>query len=78
MFVVFGGGASWTVYPPLSTSGHPGYSVDLVFLVLHCAGISSILGGINFICTVKNLRSASISLGHIRLFVWSVLLQFSY
>jgi cytochrome c oxidase subunit 1 len=34
--------------------------------------LSSILGGINFICTVKNLRRASISLSHISLFVWSV------
>jgi len=43
-----------------------------VIFSLHCAGTSSILGGINFICTVKNLRSAPISLGHIRLFIWSV------
>jgi len=39
---------------------------------LHCAGLSSILGGINFIRTTKNLRSRSISLEHIRLFVWTV------
>jgi cytochrome c oxidase subunit 1 len=44
----------------------------LVIFSLHCAGLSSILGGINFICTVKNLRRASISLSHISLFVWSV------
>jgi len=71
-FVDSGGGTSWTVYPPLSTIGHPGSSVDLVIFRLHFAGISSILGGINFICTVKNLRSRSISLEHINLFVWSV------
>lgn len=34
--------------------------------------MSSILGGINFIATVKNLRSSSISLEHISLFVWTV------
>jgi cytochrome c oxidase subunit 1 len=39
---------------------------------LHFAGISSILGGINFMSTVKNLRSISISVEHIGLFVWTV------
>ena len=39
---------------------------------LHCAGLSSILGGINFMCTTKNMRSSSISLEHMRLFVWAV------
>lgn len=52
--------------------GHIGGSVDLVIFRLHCAGVSSILGGINFICTVKNLRSVSLSLEHISLFVWSI------
>jgi len=68
-FVDIGGGTSWTIYPPLSTLGHAGSCVDLVIFSLHCAGISSILGGINFMCTVKNLRSSSISLEHISLFV---------
>ena len=71
-FVDIGCGTSWTVYPPLSTLGHPGRSVDLAIFSLHCAGLSSILGGINFICTTKNLRSRSISLEHISLFVWTV------
>nr|YP_009059442.1 cytochrome c oxidase subunit I [Philometroides sanguineus]AIN37103.1 cytochrome c oxidase subunit I [Philometroides sanguineus] len=65
-------GTSWTVYPPLSTSGHPGSSVDLAIFSLHCAGVSSILGGINFMTTIKNMRSASISLEHLPLFVWTV------
>jgi cytochrome c oxidase subunit 1 len=47
--------------------------VDLAIFSLHCAGVSSILGGINFITTVKNLRSSRISLEHISLFVWTVL-----
>nr|YP_009243332.1 cytochrome c oxidase subunit I [Heterakis beramporia]AMR36299.1 cytochrome c oxidase subunit I [Heterakis beramporia] len=67
-----GCGTSWTIYPPLSTSGHPGSSVDLAIFSLHCAGISSILGGINFMTTTKNLRSSSISLEHMSLFVWTV------
>lgn len=71
-FVDMGCGTSWTVYPPLRTLGHPGRRVDLAIFSLHCAGLSSILGGINFICTTKNLRSSSISLEHIRLFVWTV------
>lgn len=64
-----GCGTSWTVYPPLRTTGHPGRSVDLAIFSLHCAGISSILGGINFMTTTKNLRSSSISLEHMSLFV---------
>lgn len=72
-FVDGGCGTSWTVYPPLSTTGHPGASVDLAIFSLHCAGISSLLGRINFVCTIKNLRSTAVSLEHINLFVWSVL-----
>ena len=71
-FVDIGCGTRWTVYPPLSTLGHPGSSVDLAIFSLHCAGLRSILGGINFMCTTKNLRSRSISLEHISLFVWTV------
>jgi heme/copper-type cytochrome/quinol oxidase subunit 1 len=71
-FVDFGGGTRWTVYPPLRTRAHPGYRVDLVIFSLHCAGLSSILGGINFMCTVKNLRRSSISLSHMSLFIWAV------
>nr|UFQ24442.1 cytochrome c oxidase subunit 1 [Pingus sinensis] len=71
-FVDLGCGTSWTVYPPLSTLGHPGSSVDLAIFSLHCAGVSSILGAINFMTTTKNLRSSSISLEHMSLFVWTV------
>nr|YP_009092396.1 cytochrome c oxidase subunit I [Aphelenchoides besseyi]AII79374.1 cytochrome c oxidase subunit I [Aphelenchoides besseyi] len=70
--VDMGAGTSWVVYPPLSTLGHPGSSVDLAIFSLHCAGISSILGGINFMSTTKNLRSSSISLEHMSLFVWTI------
>ncbi len=57
------------MYPPLSSLGHPGSSVDLAIFRLHFAGIRSILGGINFISTVKNLRSISISVEHLGLFI---------
>lgn len=71
-FVDSGCGTRWVVYPPLSTLGHPGSRVDLAIFSLHCAGLRSILGGINFMSTTKNLRRSSISLEHIRLFVWTV------
>ena len=71
-FVDIGCGTRWTVYPPLSSLGHLSRSVDLAIFSLHCAGLSSILGGINFMCTTKNMRSSSISLEHMRLFVWAV------
>jgi len=67
-----GVGTSWTFYPPLSRIGHPGSRVDVSIFRLHFAGVSSILGGINFICTIKNLRSVSISIEYIGLFVWTV------
>jgi len=47
--------------------------VDLAIFRLHFAGISSILGGINFMSTVKNLRRMSVSIEHMGLFVWTVL-----
>jgi heme/copper-type cytochrome/quinol oxidase subunit 1 len=68
-----GGGTSWTVYPPLRTIGHFGPRVDLVIFGLHCAGVSSIMGGINFMCTVFVSRSQGVSLEHMSLFVWRVL-----
>ena len=73
MVVDTGAGTRWTVYPPLRTLGHPGSSVDLAIFRLHFAGASSILGGINFIRTVKNLRRISVSVEHMGLFVWTVL-----
>jgi cytochrome c oxidase subunit 1 len=69
IFVETGAGTSWTIYPPLRTLGHPNRSVDLAIFRLHCAGVRSILGGINFIATVKNLRSSRVSLEHMSLFV---------
>jgi len=48
--------------------------VDLAIFSLHLAGASSILGAINFITTIINIRSSSINLDSIPLFVWSVLI----
>ena len=69
-----GAGTGWTVYPPLSSKlGHPGMSVDMVIVSLHLAGISSILGAINFITTIFNMRTPSMNLHKMPLFVWAIL-----
>jgi heme/copper-type cytochrome/quinol oxidase subunit 1 len=58
------------VYPPLSHYfAHRGPAVDLAIFSLHLAGISSILGAINFISTILNMRSPSIKIDQIPLFV---------
>jgi cytochrome c oxidase subunit 1 len=71
-FLDLGWGTRWTVYPPLWTFGHVGSSVDFVIFGLHVAGLSSILGSINFLSTIVNVRSFSISFENISLFVWSI------
>lgn len=74
-FAGMGAGTGWTVYPPLAGNlFHSGISVDLAIFSLHLAGASSILGAINFITTIINIRSSSINLDSIPLFVWSVLI----
>ena len=68
-----GVGTGWTVYPPLASNiSHSGSSVDLAIFSLHLAGASSILGAVNFISTVFNIRTQSIRIEQISLFVWSV------
>lgn len=47
--------------------------MDLVIFGLQLAGVSSLLGSINFITTIQVLRSNSLSLGTLRLFVWCLL-----
>lgn len=54
--------------------GHRGISVDLAIFSLHLAGVSSILGSINFIVTVHNLRSGSVALNQITLFLWCIVI----
>jgi cytochrome c oxidase subunit 1 len=70
-FLIDGGaGTSWTLYPPLRTDGHSSISVDSVILGLHTAGVSSILGSINFLVTIRVLRSPVITPSTSSLFVW--------
>lgn len=65
-----GVGAGWTIYPPLSTYSYHGVCIDLAILSLHLAGISSIFRSINFIVTIRNMRSVG---GHLlALFPWSI------
>jgi heme/copper-type cytochrome/quinol oxidase subunit 1 len=68
-----GAGTGWTVYPPLSDiTYHPGTAVDLAIFSLHLAGASSLFGSINFISTVVNMHSITITYNKFPLFVWSV------
>jgi cytochrome c oxidase subunit 1 len=66
------GDAGWTGYVPL-TGAHYSCSLgqDLWILGLHLLGISSMLGGINFLCTIHNMRAPGMTWGRIPLFVWA-------
>jgi len=71
--VEVGAGTGWTVYPPLSSIvAHSGGSVDLAIFSLHLAGVSSLLGAINFLVTIANMRTSTLTLYRMPLFVWSV------
>jgi len=65
-----GPGTGWTIYPPLSRLlGHSNITVDLLIFRLHLAGVSSIAGSINFLCTINNLKSSSLSWYNMPLFL---------
>ncbi|MBF8246712.1 MAG: cytochrome c oxidase subunit I [Rickettsia sp.] len=69
-----GAGTGWTLYPPLSAlASHPGMAVDLAILSLHLVGLSSILGSINMIVTIFNMRAPGMSMFHMPLFPWAIL-----
>lgn len=69
-----GAATGWTAYPPLASSiGSAGPAVDFLILSLHIAGVSSILGSINFIATIINMRTPSMPMHKMPLFVWSIL-----
>lgn len=70
-FVIDGGsGTRWTLYPPLRVMGQTSVAVDSLIFGLHCAGVSSLLGRINFITTIRTLRSPGFSMYTLSLFVW--------
>jgi cytochrome c oxidase subunit 1 len=70
-FIPTGVSSGWTLYPPLSlTSGNS--SLDFLIVSLHLNGISSLLNAVNTIVTVQ--FCSSVSLWHLSLFVWSLLI----
>merc|ERR1712203_214012 len=72
----FGGGTGWTLYPPLSTSFmslSPSSTGNLVFGLL-ISGVSSCITSLNFWTTILNLRSYSLTLKTMPLFLWSLLI----
>lgn len=74
LFMVGGGpNFGWTFYAPLSTTYAPP-STSFFILAMHLAGISSILGAINIIATILNLRTPSMRLMDMPLFVWTWLI----
>jgi cytochrome c oxidase subunit 1 len=73
LIVGSGPGTGWTIYPPLrGLIGHTRNSVDIVIFSLHLAGVRSIAGSINFLCTINNLKTPSLSWFNIPLFLVSV------
>merc|ERR1711979_187962 len=72
----FGGGTGWTLYPPLSTSFMSLSPSSIAFMVfgLLMSGISSCLTSLNFWVTILNLRSYSLTLKTMPLFLWSLLI----
>lgn len=68
----------WTVYPPLSAlpQAMPGSGLGmtlwLVSMVLFI--VSALLGGINYICTVINLRTKGMSMTRLPLTIWAFLI----
>merc|ERR1712178_79443 len=71
-----GGGTGWTLYPPLSTSfmSLSPSSVAFVIFGLLISGVSSCLTSLNFWVTILNLRSYSLTLKTVPLFIWSFLI----
>merc|ERR1712230_196845 len=72
----FGGGTGWTLYPPLSTSLmslSPSATAFIIFGLL-MSGISSCLTSLNFLITVWNLRSCSLTCNTMPLFPWAIFL----
>merc|ERR1712167_215070 len=72
----FGGGTGWTLYPPLSTSLmslSPSSTAFIIFGLL-MSGISSCLTSLNFLITVCNLRSYSLTSNIMPLFPWAIFL----
>src|SRR5581483_3099251 len=65
----------WFAYTPLTSSQTyaPGMNIDFWGLGLIFLGISTTVGALNFIVTIIKLRAPGMSLAHMPLFLWNVL-----
>ncbi len=73
LFMPGGAPASgWTLYPPLVLQ--TGDAFPFAIFAIHLLGISSIMAAINIIVTILNLRTPSMSLLQMPMFVWSWLI----
>lgn len=67
--------AGWTIYPPLSALPEAipgsglGMTLWLVSMVLFI--VSALLGGINYVCTILNLRTKGMSMTRLPLTIWA-------
>lgn len=59
----------WTFYAPLSTTYGPP-STDFMIFAIHILGISSILAAINIIATIINMRTPTMKMIDMPMFVW--------
>ena len=66
----------WYAYAPLSISnpGFAPYQVDFWAIGLLILGTSSVAGAMNFIMTIFAMRKPGLSMWHLDLFVWSMLI----
>nr|QHQ98700.1 cytochrome c oxidase subunit 1 [Sulcionema specki] len=70
-----GAGTAWTIYPTLAlSSSHGGASVDLFIVSIHAIGLSSLSGAINIICTAMHTKRSHLTMLHVSLYVWSLVI----
>lgn len=73
LFVPGGGpAAGWTMYPPLVLQSAD--ALPMLIFAVHLMGISSITGAINIVVTILNMRTPSMTLLKMPLFVWTWLI----
>ena len=64
----------WLAYPPLSGVGYsPDVGVDYYIWALQVAGVGTTLSGVNLIATIVKMRSPSMSMMKMPIFVWTSL-----
>ena len=63
----------WTFYAPLSTTYGPP-STDFMIIAIHILGLSSIMASINIVATILNMRTPSMKLMNMPIFVWTWLI----